>query len=293
MARIVIQIHELDPFEHARYVLQALSEHWRQQGHEVIVHAGPDGLPAADVLISHIDLTIVPAAYRDSWTGHAQVLNRAAVDISKRRISHYLVSADDRFPGPVIVKTDRNAGGIGERRQRGLTDRRGRYARIHRLRHRLGLAGRNTWLRLRHGARPYRDYLLFAQGSRVPQWVWDDPALVVERFLPERDGADYVLRQWVFLGDRELAFRSRSPSPIVKSHNVTGREPTDVPEELRRWRKALGFDYGKFDYVVHEGRVILLDANRTPTYGGRDPDRLRTVVEHLAGGLEGYLRHTR
>ena len=29
-------------------------------------------------------------------------------------------------------------------------------------------------------------------------------------------------------------------------------------------RRDLGFDYGKFDYVIHEGRAILLDANSTP-----------------------------
>ena len=33
--------------------------------------------------------------------------------------------------------------------------------------------------------------------------------------------------------------------------------------EIVRLRKAMKFDYGKFDYVIHEGQVLLLDANKT------------------------------
>ena len=33
-------------------------------------------------------------------------------------------------------------------------------------------------------------------------------------------------------------------------------------------RQELGFDYGKFDYVVHDGRPVLLDANKTTGAAG-------------------------
>jgi hypothetical protein len=29
----------------------------------------------------------------------------------------------------------------------------------------------------------------------------------------------------------------------------------------------MGFDYGKFDYVMQEGQPVLLDANKTPGAG--------------------------
>jgi len=38
-----------------------------------------------------------------------------------------------------------------------------------------------------------------------------------------------------------------------------------VPEELHAMWARLGFDFGKFDYVVRDGQIVLLDANRTPT----------------------------
>src|SRR5213079_1238108 len=33
--------------------------------------------------------------------------------------------------------------------------------------------------------------------------------------------------------------------------------------EIVEARKRLNFDYGKFDYVLHEGRPVLLDTNKT------------------------------
>lgn len=60
----------------------------------------------------------------------------------------------------------------------------------------------------------------------------------------------------------------------------------DAPEALKALRRELGFDYGKFDYVEHGGRPILLDANRTPVYRG-DPDAPHIV--RLARGIRGFL----
>ena len=40
------------------------------------------------------------------------VVNRRVTDISKRRISTNLVGPHDTYSGPVILKTDRNFGGL-------------------------------------------------------------------------------------------------------------------------------------------------------------------------------------
>jgi hypothetical protein len=66
-----------------------------------------------------------------------------------------------------------------------------------------------------------------------------------------------------------------------------------VPNELRIERKRLGFDYGKFDFVVHEGRVVLLDANRTPTAAANLSDYQDTEASRLASGIESFLRTSR
>jgi hypothetical protein len=63
----------------------------------------------------------------------------------------------------------------------------------------------------------------------------------------------------------------------------------DIPDDLRRWRRELGFDFGKFDYAIVEGKTVLYDANRTPTAGGIDPELIRERVATLATGLKTFL----
>jgi hypothetical protein len=112
----------------------------------------------------------------------------------------------------------------------------------------------------------------------------------VERFLPERDGNFYCLRTWVFLGPAETNSLCWAKSPIVKSHNVVKREAVpEVPQELRDIRQALGFDFGKFDYAIVDGRVVLYDVNRTPTLGNFDEEVVRERLSTLASGIDAYL----
>jgi hypothetical protein len=54
-------------------------------------------------------------------------------------------------------------------------------------------------------------------------------------------------------------------------------------------RSRLGFDYGKFDYVMHEGRAVLLDANSTPGISSRT-EQLILSADELARGLEEWIR---
>ena len=61
-----------------------------------------------------------------------------------------------------------------------------------------------------------------------------------------------------------------------------------VPEELRKIRAQLGFDYGKFDYGIVDGEVILYDVNRTPG-SSADPRRHAETVELLCHGLRSAL----
>jgi hypothetical protein len=105
--------------------------------------------------------------------------------------------------------------------------------------------------------------------------------------LPERTGEGlYALRGWMFLGDKSYGYRLLSSHPLVKVGSMLAHEPlSDVPEELTALRAKLKFDFGKFDYVVHDGRAIVLDTNKTPTYSGEETPRLRS----LAQGIEAFL----
>ena len=66
-----------------------------------------------------------------------------------------------------------------------------------------------------------------------------------------------------------------------------------MPDELRVVRAALGFDYGKFDFVLRNGKPILLDVNRTPTVPPNLSEVVRAQQGALAKGLDSLLARSR
>lgn len=272
MARIVILEHRFQASLKRRYLAHSLARLWRERGHQAVVHGGRENLPDADLALLHLDLTVVPRAYRRLLDRYPRVLNGAVLDLSKRRISCQLVAGpDDPWVGPVLVKTDANYGGLPERHLRRMALQAGLRTAIPR-------------------AVVLEAYPVFPSPRAVPPRVWSMPELLVERFLPERDDRGYYMRHWTFLGDRERSNRYRAAVPIIKSSDIIDGEPVPVPDEIRAWRARLGFDFGKFDYVIHEGRCVLLDVNRTPG----SPDGLIAAepasFRSLADGIEAFLR---
>lgn len=266
MARIAILIHEQDDPQDTPYLIFHAAKLWQQRGIEVETQRGLGPALDVDLAIHQIDLTVTPEAYRQHMAQYPRVLNASVVDISKRRISRHLVHKGDGYEGPVIVKTNENYGGLQE-------------------------------LRLHYGSRLPRAlvidrlrYRLVRSASEIPEQVWNDPTWVVERLLWERAGDLYCLRTWVFLGDVESHSLSFSKAPIVKSHGVVKREQLGaVPAALRQRRQELGFDFGKFDYAMVDGEVVLYDTNRTPTMGNFQGDVLAPLIEKLAGGIGAFL----
>jgi hypothetical protein len=282
--RILVVRHPEDPFARWGYVIHLLMEVWRERGLHVELICDIDRTVEADVVIPHLDLTLTPRAYRDYFARYPVVLNRDVCDISKRRVSQNLVTRADGFDGAVIVKTDRNAGAAPE---------------LDALRHRGGVrrkmlqaARRLPWTL--SGLLGTLEYKVYEHPHLVPRAVWHNPRLVVERFLPERRDDLYVLRRYVFLGSREYNTMAFSPVPIVKARNVLRREVLrETPEALRAMRERMGFDYGKFDYVMHDGQVILFDANRTPTHNARHAAGSSSVIAELARGIDDFFHGDR
>lgn len=133
---------------------------------------------------------------------------------------------------------------------------------------------------------PQQDYPVLNSIAAVPGWVWKREDLIVERFMPERDGDLYSIRGWLFFGDRGYAYRLFSKSPIVKVGTTIRYDILDhVPPELEILRKAHGYDFGKFDYVEVEGRPVVIDMNKTPTTIAK-PDSPRLI--DLAEGLYSF-----
>lgn len=279
MRHIVILVHRHGAFDDSGYFLYEVARLWEASGIKITVQRGPGPVHDADVVVSHVDLTVVPADHVAYLRQYGRVINGNVIDISKRRISNAILNREDDYAGPVIVKTDCNSGGLREAwlaRRRALP-----YRFVAKVRNRLPWTMRQQL--------PTHSYPIFPSAGDVPRAVWANRHFVVERFLCERRRDFYCLRTWVFLGDRETNSLSYSLSPIVKGANVVRREVVDeVPAELRRTRIELGFDYGKFDYGIVNDRVVLYDANRTPTLGRFKPDEIRPRLQVLAEGIRCF-----
>lgn len=280
MARIVVLTHEYDRFltgkdsesisRRSTYLLSDVLEVLLGRGHTVRVQAGPDGDAQGDAVIVHVDCSVTPEPYLEFAARFPLAVNARIADIRKRAVSGALLSRGEDWAGPVIVKADLNSRGSPEAKHNTVAQMRG-HPRVH----------------------PYtparRQYRMYPDTAQVPLRHWNDPRVVVEKFVPERDGDNYAIRNWVFLGPAERCKRSISADPMVKAEGIVSRDDAEVPPELRAERERLGFDFGKFDFVIHGGRAVLLDANKTPGATANIRPALIRGAPNLADGFEALL----
>lgn len=310
--RILILVHHADDSLRYQdgegfdgYLIEVLIREWKAMGYAIQVMHGITQHVRADLVIPHLNLTIVPQAYQDFLRTYPKVINRHAVDISKSRISSHLVKRNDTYAGPVIVKTDRNHGGLPEERLFPPSRLgQGRWAGVARW------VLRQT--KLRSAARRLLDnldrrdtrrvswrtvqsldpdaYPIFPSIHDVPKGVFENKNLVVEKFLPEIVEGDTCARCYYFLGSAaiNLLFRSREREG-VPAFTAYRAEEVPVPKELYALREKLGFDYGKFDYVLHDGKVVLFDVNRTPNSVALRKWGLNEAAMRLAEGIKPHL----
>lgn len=273
--RIVIYNHRRDAVSgyENNYVLWAMSDFWREDGHQVEIVFGPNPI-RADVAIVHVDRTRVSRAYMRAARRADVVLNGKAVDISKRKHSQNLITRQSDWNGQVIVKTSRNAGGVPEVRH---------YPRIRdwqkRRVERLGIA--HTWWMYSSS------YAIFDSVSEVPDRVFRNRHLVVEKFLPERESDLYCVRYFKFFGGRSVSAVLRGPDPVVKRRDAVSFEDVSPAPEVVAMKEDIGFQYGKLDYVMVEGHPIVFDVNKTP--GMSAGSELARQASILAPGLYGLL----
>ena len=281
MRHIVILTHSNDQFADRGYALSGVATQWRQDGMKVTVVDDPDKHIDADIAILHVDLTVVPEKYVQFMRKYPVALNSGVKDISKRRISSNLVTRGDGYEGSVIIKTNLNCGGMSEGELAQKTSIFSKYTRA--IRRRLPWSMRaemGMW-----------DYPIFDSVKKVPWAVWHNPSLVVEQFLPERREGLFCMRSWSFLGDAEENLLMYANQAIIKSPVAVRIEPSaEIPGEIRLMRRKLGFDFGKFDYGIVDGRVVLYDANRTPVMLPK-PSNL-PKFKLLSKGIEEFFDHT-
>ena len=262
----------LHPLQHdaeaMHYRIWPIVANWRAMGVRVDVVRGIAGnervLREADVIVPHVDCSRVPDAIWEFLQQHPRVTNGRVRDIRKSVVSAQLVKRGDGWDGPVIVKTAGNCGGLPDYRFARL----GGPTAWERMRHRVTFhAAREP--KLMRWAKELTRYYLFDRASDVPAGVWLNDGLVVEKFLPERDAArNFVMRMWIVMGDAGVGRILRGSDPYVKNVNAALEEFSTPPAEVEAWRRDFGLDYGKIDFVMHEGRAVIIDANTTPTVSG-------------------------
>jgi hypothetical protein len=220
------------------------------------------------------------------------------MDISKSAISANLVARGDAYAGPVIVKTNCNYGGVPESRLKLPPPRRSLPRRI--LDKGLSLLMRDKDETNGRASEPaWRTvdsmtpgtYPVFPTLADVPPDVFANPKLIVEKFLPELDAdGRHCLRYCYCFGERQINFLIRSNDRVVKGVNAASCDETDAPPEIESIRHRLGVDFGKLDYVLRDGRVVLFDVNRTPAASFLNRFGLaERVASHLSHGLSGLL----
>ena len=264
-----------------KYAVANLADIWRKSGLQVVMLFGTKKYVPADLAIVHVNLSVVPEDYLAFARRYPAVLNGHVRDIRKSAISQNLLLPDSLYEGPVIVKTDLNSAGMPERSlrfanrflRRGVRSLEKRFSRDPLL--------------------SQADYIIHSHLREVSDDLWADPRFVIEKFFPEREGEDYVVHLYEFLGNHGTGYRVVSQEPIVTwrrrkswTHEVPHPYIVALKEELR-------FDYGKFDYLVHDGRAALLDANKTTGQGTRSPTpEIAKALQHQAAGIHAFLEST-
>jgi hypothetical protein len=273
--KILIVLHEKDPlFDATGCLIAALGDEWRKMGLVTEFVRGVHTHIAADLVIPHIDLTVTPPEYRTFLGSYRNLVNRELLDISKSIVSQNLISRGDSYDGPVIVKTDRNYGGLPERY---LASQSGRSDDENALLKNIDYMNRG-------------DYPVFASLDEVPPELAANGNLVVEKFLPEILGRDYCIRYYYFFGSAGISLLFRSSHQVEKGDTAHSIEEVEVPARLLEMRERLGADYGKFDYTLQDGEARVFDVNRTPgTSVLKHWGYAQQVVERLAPGILSML----
>ena len=272
---IAILFHEADRDRVHHYAVSELAAMWRSDGHDVTYIFGVKKFIPADLILVHVDLSVVPLHYIRFARKYPIVLNDKPTDIRKSSFSRHLLAPGNSYAGPVIIKSDLNYAGLPEAVRR----------------RRFPLPGWFGRLRHRGAFRSPADYQVLGSIREVPPHWFKRKDVVVQRFCPEFEEGLYHIRLYQFLGDRHTCTRLSSPEPIVNDGTGVRSVSIEVHPEIEKMRRELGFDYGKFDYVIHDGQPLLLDINKTTGAAAKTTPEIQAARRHRAGGIYSYFQN--
>lgn len=250
------------------YILGNTLPHLKSSGvaYRVLDKLDPQSLGRAAVV--HVDLTELPPPFEHVRHFYERCLNGRALSINRRAYSRARLTRDSAWSGPIIVKSVLNHRGLPELR----------FAMRHGF-----LRGGSSASRRRLRERLCPPYGLYASVGEVPDEAWDNPALVVERFLPGRLAKPVVKHRYDFMLDVELHTRASFDSLLCEPESMSRVEFLHAaPHAVRELRAALNLDFGSIDYFMVDGQAWPIDANKTTTFTRTWADQHPEVSRFLA-----------
>ena len=274
---IVVLFHQSVPrWRMKNYLISHMARAWEAMGFRVSLLRGIRRFRPADLCVLHVDLSLVPDHYAAFAARYPVVLNGRLGDVRKRAFSRLLVEPDSDYRGAVIVKTDLNYAGRPERFSAGLRG--------------LVMAQLDGLRQAGGGMSRQRDYRIYDTLDQVPGAVFADDRLVVEKFLPSRIDGRYGVYFYKFLGDAGECVMNLADEPVITSFNTVQRRPVDLPTEVAEFRREIGMDYGKIDFVMDGERPAVIDINKTPGVGRKGLDRAYydSIAERARGIVKWF-----
>lgn len=285
--RIAILMHEEANEDSVEdYYLSGLVNHWQRNGHEIIFLFGTERFVPADLLFVHVDLSVVPQAYRAFADRYPIAINDNVKEDQGVALRPDLLQPDDDWDGPVIVKSDKYAVGPPGCARGGLFVK--AYKKLLATMFRLGLDQYNPPL----GTAV--EYPIYDHLQEVPPSYFYNFKVSIQKFTPEKEDGFYCVRQMRFLGDHLSCTRLKGKHPVVRSKNAEVVEQDINPHpKIVALRDRLQFDYGKFDYVVTGGEATLLSAHKTipRTPAILEDARMRAHPRYIAEGLQSFFEN--
>lgn len=267
-------------------MIDELAELWREEGLEVIEIYGIDRFVPADIVILHVDLSVVPPDYLEFTRQYPVALNTGLTDIRKETISLHLLKPGDPYVGPVIVKSNLNYAGAPERKLKEAELRQSAFW-LKRLQHRIF-----PFLKKPPPFQSNLEYQIFDQVEDVPKSLFNNPDVVVEKFFHYQHEDFYCIHNLYIFGDHQTGVRLMGNHPIVNGRTYKRIDFVDPHSEILEQMANIPLDYGKIDYVFDEGKVVIIDINKTVGDSRkvfqRTPELAR-FYKTLAAGIHFYL----